>query len=176
MRDRRPAHGVSTRTVVVFALPTPNSRLGKIPIQKGAAMPVGEIASRMLETYPRDFNVEREALARCIEACSDCAQACTQCADDCLSEHQPQDLVKCIRLNLDCADVCGTTARMISRQTEYDANVARAMLEACIAACRSCGDECERHGRHGMEHCTVCAEQCRRCEDACRSLLDAMKE
>ena len=58
--------------------------------------------------------------------------------------------------------------------TEYDANLSRAVLEACVTACRTCGDECESHAEHGMEHCAVCAEQCRRCEEACRRLADAM--
>lgn len=43
-------------------------------------------AKQMLETYPRDFNVDTDVLTRCIEACHECAQACTACADDCLSE------------------------------------------------------------------------------------------
>jgi hypothetical protein len=135
-------------------------------------VPVADVARHMLDTYPREFNVDRQLLVRCIEACCDCAEACTQCADDCLSEQKVQELVKCIRLNLDCADVCAATERVVSRQTGYDANVTRAVLQACIAACRSCGDECEHHGHHGMEHCMVCAEECRRCEQACRALLD----
>ena len=137
-------------------------------------MPVAELVRHMLDAYPRDFNVDRPVLVRCIEACVECAEACTQCADDCLSEPSVQELVKCIRLNLDCADVCSTTGRVVSRQTEYDANVTRAVLQACIAACRSCGYECERHGEHGMEHCKVCAAECRRCEQACEQLLDAI--
>ena len=137
-------------------------------------MPVADVARHMLDTYPREFNVDRQLLVGCIEACADCAEACTQCADDCLSEQTVQDLAKCIRLNLDCADVCTATGRVVSRQTEYDANVTRALLHACIAACRSCGDECEIHARHGMKHCEVCAEECRRCEQACQELLDAI--
>jgi hypothetical protein len=143
-------------------------------LDERAVMAVGTIAERMLESYPRDFNVDRDALVRCIEACAECAQACTQCSDDCLSEQNVQDLVKCVRLDLDCADLCAATGRILSRQTEYDANVARAALEACAAVCKACGDECESHGRHGMKHCAVCAEACRRCEDACRRLLDAI--
>jgi hypothetical protein len=137
-------------------------------------MPIAEVSRRMLDTYPRSFNVDRDMLVECITACYDCAQACTQCADDCLSEEQTAALVKCIRTNLDCADICAATGRVVSRQTEYDANVSRAMLEACITACRSCGDECASHGEHGMEHCEICAEQCRRCEEACRRLSEAM--
>ncbi|HWB71235.1 MAG TPA: four-helix bundle copper-binding protein [Egibacteraceae bacterium] len=131
-------------------------------------------ARQMLDTYPRTFNVDAGVLAATIDALNDCAQACTACADDCLSEQNLQELAKCIRLNLDCADVCTATARVVSRQTEYDANVTKPLLQACAGTCRSCGDECERHaGRH--EHCRVCAEACRRCEQACNDLLAAMK-
>ena len=131
-------------------------------------------ARAMLDTYPRDYNVDTEKLVACIEACYDCANACTQCADACLSEEQVAELVKCIRLNSDCADVCITTGRILSRQTEYDANVARAALEACAAVCKACGDECEHHAGMGMEHCRVCTEACRRCEQACADLLAAI--
>jgi hypothetical protein len=131
-------------------------------------------ARQMLDTYPRDFNVDAGVLAAAIDALSDCAQACTACADDCLSEEMVAELTKCIRLNLDCADVCTATLRVVSRQTDYDANVTGPVLEACVAICRSCGDECERHAEM-HEHCRVCAEACRRCEQACRNLLAAMK-
>ena len=129
-------------------------------------------AGHMLDTYPRDFNVEAGVLATTMDALIECAQACTADAD--LSEQNVAELVKCIRLCLDCADVCAATVRVASRQTEYDANVTRPLLEACAATCKSCGDECEHHAqRH--EHCRVCAEACRRCEQACRELLAAMK-
>ena len=130
-------------------------------------------AREMLDTYPRSFNVDAGTLADAIEALIACANTCTQCADACLSEQDVAAMAKCIRLNLDCADLCLATSRVVSRQTEYDANVTRPLLEACIAACKSCGDECEGHGEH-MAHCKVCAESCRRCADACRKLLSAM--
>ena len=129
-------------------------------------------AQAMLDTHPRSFDLDRAVLAATIDALVDCANTCTQCADACLSEGDPA-LAKCIRLNLDCADICNTMSRVVSRQTEYDANVTRPLLEACIAVCRACGDECEGHADH-MEHCRICAEQCRRCEESCRSLLAAM--
>ncbi|PXY21243.1 four-helix bundle copper-binding protein [Prauserella muralis] len=135
-------------------------------------MPVAE----MTRTYPADLGgIDRDALVRCIEACLACAQACTACADACLSEADDQlpMLRKCIRSNADCADVCETTARILSRHTGYDANLTQAVLEACATVCRSCGDECEQHaGRH--EHCRVCAEACRDCEQACRELIGSL--
>ena len=130
-------------------------------------------AMQMLETYPRSFNVDAALLAQAIEALTECANTCTQCADACLSEEDVQAMAKCIRLDLDCADICSTTSRVLSRQTEYDANVTRPVLAACIQVCKSCGDECEHHGQH-MAHCKICAEGCRRCEQACRNLLDSI--
>ena len=104
---------------------------------------------------------------------TDCAQACTADADDDLSEHNVAELVKCIRLCLDCADICATTAGVASRQTDYDANVTRPLLEACIASCKSCGNECQRHAMVHA-HCQVCEQACRRCEQACKQLIDAI--
>jgi len=131
-------------------------------------------ARQVLDTYPGTFPVDAGVLAATIDALTDCAQACTADVDADLSEQNVTEMVKCIRLCLDCADVCTATAGVISRQAEYDANVAKPLLEACAASCKSCGDECERHARMN-EHCRVCAEACRRCEQACRELLDAMK-
>jgi Domain of Unknown Function (DUF326) len=131
-------------------------------------------AKQLLDTYPRDVHLDADLLAATIDALSDCAQACIADADDDLSEQNIADMVKCIRLCLDCADICTATVGVTSRQTEYDANVTRPLLEACVAACRSCGDECERHAQM-HEHCRVCAEACRRCEQACNELLAAME-
>jgi hypothetical protein len=124
----------------------------------------------MLETYPQPINLDRAALADVIDTLTACGQACTACADACLSEDIVAELAKCIRTNLDCADVCAATARVLSRHTGYDANVSRALLDACATACRSCGDECARHADM-HEHCRICAEACRACERACRDLL-----
>jgi hypothetical protein len=128
----------------------------------------------MLESYPADLGgIDRNKLLTCIEACVECAQACTACADACLSEEMVAELRKCIRTDLDCADVCEATGRVLSRHTAYDANVTRAVLEACATTCRACGDECESHaGMH--EHCRICAGVCRRCEQACRDLLGSL--
>ena len=131
-------------------------------------------ARQMLDSYPRTVNVDRGVLAAAIDAISDCAQACTADTDADLSEPDLAEMVRCIRLCLDCTDVCTATMGIVSRQTEYDANVARPLLQACVAICKSCGDECERHAPH-YAHCRVCAEACRRCEHACRELLDALR-
>jgi hypothetical protein len=114
-----------------------------------------------------------EALALCIEACFACAMTCTSCADACVAEEDVRDLVHCVRLNLDCADLCDATARMLTRQTSSEPRLVRSTLEACSLACRLCAEECERHADL-HEHCRVCAETCRRCEQACVELLGSI--
>ena len=131
-------------------------------------------ARQMLDTYHRTVTLDPGLLAAAIDAASDCAQACTADNDADLSEANLADLVRCIRLCLNCTDVCAATAAVLSRPAEFDPDLTRPLLQACVAICKSCGDECERHARM-HEHCRVCAEACRRCEQACRELLDTMK-
>ncbi|HWG63853.1 MAG TPA: four-helix bundle copper-binding protein [Streptosporangiaceae bacterium] len=130
-------------------------------------------ARRMLDTYPHALSSDADLVAATIDALNDCAQACIADTDADLSEQNLTEMVKCIRLCLHCADVCTATAGVISRQAEFDVNVTGPLFEACIAICRSCGDECEHHARM-HEHCRVCAEACMRCEQACRNVLDAL--
>ena len=88
----------------------------------------------MLDAYPKDLgNIDRQKLADCIHACFACGETCTACADACLSEDMVAELTKCIRTNLDCADICTTTGAVLSRHTGYDANITRALLEAAVS-------------------------------------------
>ncbi|PZR46774.1 MAG: four-helix bundle copper-binding protein, partial [Stutzerimonas stutzeri] len=60
----------------------------------------------MIATHPDVKGNTNDALIRCIEECYSCAQICTSCADACLAEEMVAQLRQCIRLNLDCADIC----------------------------------------------------------------------
>jgi hypothetical protein len=123
-------------------------------------------AQEMIETHPHMRGQVSDALVRCVEECYSCAQTCTSCADACLGEDNVAALTQCIRLNLDCADVCNITGRIATRQTGSDQEMIRRMLDACAAACRLCAEECERHAAMHA-HCRICAESCRSCMSAC---------
>jgi hypothetical protein len=131
-------------------------------------------ARQLLETYPNTSRIDAGVLAAAIDALGDCVQACTADVDADLSETDDlAHMVKCVRLCLDCTDVCAATLGVVSRPAEWDAAVTKPLLQACVAICKSCGDECERHAST-MAHCRVCEESCRRCEKACRELLAAI--
>src|SRR5258708_3723086 len=68
-------------------------------------------ASKLLDTYPRTFNVDAGELAATIDALNHCAHACTADAHDDLSELNVAELVKSIPLCLDCGGGCATAAR-----------------------------------------------------------------
>ena len=127
-------------------------------------------AEAMLAYHPRPININRAVLLEALAALHHCTLACTSCADACLGEKEPQNLVRCIRLNLDCADVCAATARLLTRQTEPSGALVRRQLEVCEAFCQACQTECEKHAHH-HEHCRVCAEACKRCAEACHAVL-----
>jgi Domain of Unknown Function (DUF326) len=131
-------------------------------------------ARQMLGAYRHPVTADDGVLASAIGALTDCAQACIADTDADLGEQDVAEMVTCIRLCLDCADVCTVTAAVTSRPADYDADVTKPLLQACVAICKSCGDECEQHAQM-HEHCRVCAEACRRCERACRDLLDSLK-
>lgn len=128
----------------------------------------------MLETHPRRADVDRTRLAAAIDTLNACAETCTACADACLGDDQVAELTRCIALNLNCADICLATARMLSRHTGEDGAISRSMLAACATACRACAEECARHVER-QQHCRVSAEACYSCERVCRDLMVALR-
>src|SRR5689334_3947409 len=108
--------------------------------------------------------MDQENLRSCIDACNDCAVACEHCAAACLGEQELRMLVRCIRLDLDCAEICRTAGILMARGSDRAAE----FCVLCAEFCDTCAQECEKH-QH-MEHCRRCAESCRRCAEECRRI------
>ncbi|HEX2576836.1 MAG TPA: hypothetical protein VHK88_10850 [Aquihabitans sp.] len=126
----------------------------------------------MLASHPHPVpDVEESAVAA--EALHACAAHCAACADACLAEDTVAELRACIRRDLDCADICAATARVVARQTAGDTSMFSGLLAAAIEACERCAEECETHAAH-HEHCRICAEVCRDCAAACRRLMESI--
>jgi hypothetical protein len=133
-------------------------------------MPIKTI-DLMLGQHPQSLPGAREFHAEAIAALVVCQQICTSCADACLGEKEHVDrLLRCIRTDLDCADICAVTERVLTRQTETNGSLVQAQLHACIVACQLCADECASHASM-HSHCATCAEACRHCQAQCNRLL-----
>jgi hypothetical protein len=130
----------------------------------------------LFDSHPRRTTMGRFANhAQLVEATMACAQACITCADACMAEANVQQLVRCIRTNLDCAGICTTTTDMLSRMNEPDWRLVRAQLQACLTACEVCAEECTKHANMHA-HCKICAETCRNCANACRTAMGKIPE
>jgi hypothetical protein len=123
----------------------------------------------MIRSSPQPPMFDRRALATVIDACIDCAQTCIACTAACLGETDVlPELVPCIRLNQDCAEICTVTSNVLSRGVAPNLDILTQVLATCILVCEYCIRECLRHAtRH--DHCRICAEACRRCIVACRN-------
>jgi hypothetical protein len=130
--------------------------------------------AEMIRSHP-DLALDPDALVACVQAAEDARAACTACADACLAEDDVASLRTCIRRDLDCADIAGTTGAVLARQVAQDPGLVRVVLEACTVAAKRCAAECEEHAAT-HEHCRLCAQVCRRLEASSRSLLETLRD
>lgn len=112
-----------------------------------------------------------EALGRAVKHAMYCSAICNSCADACLAEDM--DMSQCIRMCLDCSDVCQATYRIAMRRTGGNRELIRAQLATCIKACELCEAECAKHDN---DHCRRCAQMCRECAEDCRAALETLNE
>ncbi len=104
-----------------------------------------------------------EQFQTCIDACNDCANECEHCSAACLNEDDIKMMVRCIKLDMDCAQICRLAACTMARGSEF----ATAICNLCAEICDACEEEC---AQHQVEHCQRCAEACNRCAAECRRM------
>jgi hypothetical protein len=130
---------------------------------------------QMLHSSPATAPLGVDHTGQLLQILADCDGHCQLCADACLAESGTmlEELRRCIRLNLSCADSCQMTGRMLSRSMASDPMLLRMTLDHCAVMCRTCAEECESHSQH-MEHCRRCAEACRTAERACAEAIERL--
>ncbi|SRR6266540_3528588 len=127
----------------------------------------------ILNKHPLKSQFKPNQIAELLTSIVECGQTSTVCADACLAEEMRNDLVRCIRLNQDCADLCEVTARILARQVQPDFALIRSQVQTLALACSACARECTSHAsKH--EHCRICSEACRRCENACNMFVKSI--
>ena len=99
-----------------------------------------------------------------IAALNACVAECNHCTTACLDEQDVKMLTKCIKLDIDCAEICSLTASLLARGSEHGEH----LKKECAEVCAACATECEKHAH--MEHCKKCAEVCWACAQACQTV------
>jgi len=107
-------------------------------------------------------------MQECIEECQQCHDVCTTTVAHCLEmggEHAAPDH---IRMLLDCAEICQTSANFMIRMSDMHGSV----CGVCAEICESCAEECERFGDDKMMQ--ECAQVCRSCAESCQEMAAQM--
>jgi hypothetical protein len=141
-------------------------------LPKGYAAPHGGVDGHLQEggseaqpVAVQDGHHSDEEMKQCIQLCQDCHALCTQTVLHCLKlggRHAGPDH---IRLLLDCAQLCETTAQYLIRESSFHEK----LCGLCAEVCRQCGDNClQVAGDDQMVK--QCAEMCQRCADSCAGM------
>ena len=107
-------------------------------------------------------------MEQCIDNCTNCHRICLEtAARHFRGERTPHLEEAHVRLLLDCAEICRTSADFMIRGSDQHQHTCR----ACAAICNRCADECDRMGED--PYMASCAEICRRCAESCTEMADA---
>lgn len=108
-----------------------------------------------------------QEMERCIDNCQECHEVCLRMVSHCLQKGGRHAEPSHIRLLLDCAEICETSANFMIRGSDLH----NYTCAACSEACERCAEDCERLGDDAEMR--RCAEVCRRCADSCRRMAGA---
>jgi hypothetical protein len=109
-------------------------------------------------------------LTAAIDALEDCEKASNACA---MAMVDGGGMAAEVHQALDCADVCDSTERVLSRGPAPDARVVAAVVGAAIVACEASAAACGAHAEHHT-HCRLHSGSARACAGALRALQDTL--
>jgi hypothetical protein len=116
-------------------------------------------------TNPRSEQMRlTEEMLRCIRNCLNCHSLCEVTAMHCLHLGGSYAAPDHIRLLLDCAEICRTSAGFMLRGSDLHPRT----CAVCAEVCQRCAEECERFGDDAQMR--SCAEACRICATSCREM------
>jgi hypothetical protein len=104
-------------------------------------------------------------MEQCIQNCTDCHDICVETATHCLQKGGKHAEANHIRLLLDCAQICQTSADFMLRGSVLHGRT----CEVCAEVCERCAQDCERIDPNDAQM-QECAEMCRRCAQSCREM------
>jgi hypothetical protein len=101
----------------------------------------------------------------CIENCLDCHSICLETITYCLGQGGTHAEAAHIRLLLDCAEICQTSANFMLRSSDLHGRT----CDVCAEVCERCAQDCEQFGDDVTMR--ACADMCRRCAESCRQMV-----
>lgn len=106
-------------------------------------------------------------MEECTDACIECHRVCLETVIYSLQRGGEEAEASHIRLLLDCAEICQTSANFMIRGSDLHVRT----CGVCADVCDQCAASCERLGYD--EQLRFCAETCRRCSESCREMASS---
>jgi len=118
-----------------------------------------------MSTHAQAMNQTNHDMQQCIQNCTECHHVCLETITHCLQMGGKHAESQHIRLMLDCAQICQTSADLMIRSSDLH----HLTCGVCAEVCARCADDCERIDPDN-EQMRRCAEACRRCAESCRQM------
>jgi hypothetical protein len=103
-------------------------------------------------------------MRHCIDECQSCHAVCLETILYCLQMGGEHAEPAHIRLLMDCAEICQTSANFMLRGS----NLHSMTCAVCAEVCERCAEDCDRFQDDQMM--ARCAESCRNCASSCREM------
>lgn len=100
----------------------------------------------------------------CIDNCTECHRVCLETAVYCLTKGGKHAEARHVRILLDCAQICATSADFMIRKSVAQSRT----CGLCAEICERCAESCEAFADDAQMK--RCAEACRRCAHSCRGM------
>ena len=113
-----------------------------------------------------------ELMGDCIQNCRECERVCLETLARELGRGAGHEDARHLRLLMDCAEICRTSASFMIRGSELHFLT----CFACGEVCERCAEECERMADDMAPDPVMlaCAEVCRRCAGTCRAMSEGL--
>lgn len=105
-----------------------------------------------------------ERMRECIEECNRCHNICLVSISHCLEMGGEHAEPGHIRMLMDCAEICQTSANFMVRNSDLHGQV----CAVCAEVCERCAEDCERFEDDQVMQ--QCAEICRSCARSCSEM------
>ena len=106
---------------------------------------------------------------KCADACFDCERECSEAFHHCFKQVTAGKSAhaKAMYLCVDCADICSTAGKLVSRMSP----LMTITCHACAECCDACVAECDKLADSGLKEC---CEALRKCSTSCKEMVKAM--
>lgn len=118
-------------------------------------------------TVQAHWEPQKNRMQECTENCIECHRVCLETVLWCLQEGGDHAVASHIKLLLDCAEICQTSANFMVRGSDFHTRTCR----VCAEICERCAESCEQMGEGELMR--QCVEACRRCARSCREMAEA---